>query len=312
MANRMTTASGLYPIRTVAEITGINPVTLRAWERRYGLIKPQRTPKGHRLYSKEHIAQLKRILELVDQGISIGQVKQILESEAAAPPAAPLPAAVTEDPWENYRQGMLQAIMRFDEAGLDTTYNDGLSLYPVDLVTRFLILPLLQELGDRRRDPPAGEAEAHFFQTYLRNKLGARFHHQSTQTRGPRLMAACLPGESSEAELLLFSLSAMTRGYRMVLLGANMALDPLPLALERSGGLALLLFASIEPPTALIRTHLPALAKQVAQPIFIGGQMAVIHCDPLKEAGLVPLVSDVQGALRQIDDSLSVRAHCAD
>ena len=75
----MTTASGLYPIRTVAEITGINPVTLRAWERRYGLIKPQRTPKGHRLYSREHIAQLKRILELVDQGISIGQVKQILE-----------------------------------------------------------------------------------------------------------------------------------------------------------------------------------------------------------------------------------------
>jgi hypothetical protein len=74
----------------------------------------------------------------------------------------------------------------------------------------------------------------------------------------------------------------------------------------------LILFGSIEPPTALIRTHLGALARQVAQPIFIGGQMAVIHRDALKQAGLIPMVSDIQGALRQIDDELSFRLHCAD
>ncbi|MES9930293.1 MAG: MerR family transcriptional regulator, partial [Candidatus Thiodiazotropha sp. 6PDIVS] len=70
--------SGYYPIRKVAELTGINPVTLRAWERRYGLIKPERTPKGHRLYTDEHIQLIRRIIGLIDKGISIGQVRHML------------------------------------------------------------------------------------------------------------------------------------------------------------------------------------------------------------------------------------------
>ena len=52
-------AEGLYPIRTVAAVTGVNPVTLRAWERRYNLLSPTRTPKGHRLYTREQIEKLK-------------------------------------------------------------------------------------------------------------------------------------------------------------------------------------------------------------------------------------------------------------
>ncbi len=54
-----------YPIRKISELTGINPVTLRAWERRYGLIKPERTPKGHRLYTDEHVQLIRRILSMV-------------------------------------------------------------------------------------------------------------------------------------------------------------------------------------------------------------------------------------------------------
>ncbi|MEW8236866.1 MAG: MerR family transcriptional regulator, partial [Candidatus Thiodiazotropha taylori] len=67
--------NGFYPIRKVSELTGINPVTLRAWERRYGLIKPERTPKGHRLYTDDHIHLIRQIMDFIDQGISIGQVK---------------------------------------------------------------------------------------------------------------------------------------------------------------------------------------------------------------------------------------------
>ena len=51
-------SSELFPIRTVANLTGVNAVTLRAWERRHGLIKPVRTPSGHRLYGHEHIESI--------------------------------------------------------------------------------------------------------------------------------------------------------------------------------------------------------------------------------------------------------------
>ena len=50
------------PIRAVASLTGVNAVTLRAWERRYGLIRPLRTPSGHRMYTHQHIDQIHRVL----------------------------------------------------------------------------------------------------------------------------------------------------------------------------------------------------------------------------------------------------------
>ena len=55
------------PMRTIASLTGVNPVTLRAWERRYGLIQPQRTNKGQRLYTEQDVAKIRRVLELLQQ-----------------------------------------------------------------------------------------------------------------------------------------------------------------------------------------------------------------------------------------------------
>src|SRR5471030_955900 len=69
---------GWLPIRDVARITGVNAVTLRAWERRYGLIVPQRTPKGHRLFSAEHVQRIHNILTWLNRGVAVSQVKQLL------------------------------------------------------------------------------------------------------------------------------------------------------------------------------------------------------------------------------------------
>ena len=68
----------LYPIREVSRLTGIKPITLRAWERRYGLVEPVRTPSGHRLYTENHLAIIKEAMMLVDTGLPISQVKAIL------------------------------------------------------------------------------------------------------------------------------------------------------------------------------------------------------------------------------------------
>ena len=297
-----------YPIRKISELTGINPVTLRAWERRYGLIKPERTPKGHRLYTDEHVQLIRRILGLIDQGISIGQVKKILSNDKSPVDNAAQEAVSSVDPWANYRSRLLQAIARFDDAALDVSYNDCLSLYPLELVTRLLLLPLLHELQQRQARQPQSDPELHFFQTYLRNKLGARFHHMTTQARGSRLLAACLPGEFNEVELLLFSLAALTRGYHIVLLGPNMPLESLPLTMQRSQCEALVLFGSIEPPLALLGTHLPAMAQKIQQPVFIGGRVAQSHTEELRQAGLIPLVTDISSALMQVDDRLQTRS----
>ena len=72
-------AEGWRPIREVARITGVNAVTLRAWERRYSLIVPHRTAKGHRLYSPDQILRIKHILTWLNRGVSVSQVMPLLD-----------------------------------------------------------------------------------------------------------------------------------------------------------------------------------------------------------------------------------------
>jgi DNA-binding transcriptional MerR regulator len=297
--------NGYYPIRKVSELTGINPVTLRAWERRYGLIKPQRTPKGHRLYTDEHIQLIRRIMAFIDQGVSVGQVKYRLADNTLPPLGMEsVKTGGDHDVWHTYRSHILQAIAAFDELELDRSYNEALSLYPIERVTQLLLQPMLHELNQRRNNQPLGEVERRFFHTYLRNKLGARYHHQVAQAGGRRLLGACLPFEFSEVELLLFTLKAIKQGYRPILLGANMTLEHLPLTINRSHCEALILFGSFEPPTALLQTHLAAVAQKLTEPIFVGGAISQTHQHEILKAGALPLAADLATAMAQIGDRL--------
>ena len=73
-----TESNGLYPIREVSRLTGINPVTLRAWERRYGFIEPKRTNSGHRLYSLTDIETVRRVQGWIERGVSVSKVGELL------------------------------------------------------------------------------------------------------------------------------------------------------------------------------------------------------------------------------------------
>ncbi|NNJ93331.1 MAG: MerR family transcriptional regulator, partial [Halobacteria archaeon] len=149
-ADKTIVPGSLLPIRTIAELTGVNPVTLRAWERRYQLITPQRTPKGHRLYTENDVEMIRHVLELLDQGISISQVKPLLEQAGGQEPAVTV--ADAGEVWRDYQRKMLEAVEHFDEQALDGIYNDALSLYPVDVVIQRLISPLLRIFGERWKE----------------------------------------------------------------------------------------------------------------------------------------------------------------
>jgi DNA-binding transcriptional MerR regulator len=301
------TPEGFYPIRTVASLTGVNSITLRAWERRYGLLKPHRTPSGHRLYSQQDIDLINRVVELLDKGLAISQAKKRLDQEAKLPGATPTEAMAGADLWASYQQRMINALVRFDEEGLEATYNEALSLYPVDIVTTRLVVPLLRNLGRRWELQEGNVAEEHFFTTYLRNKLGARLHHQSARRRGPKLIAACLPGEFHEVGLLLFCLSAASRDYRIVLLGANMPLRELPLVQERTQADAVVLSASRALTSEHLQEDLAHLVTQIKGAVFVGGGISVQHHDAVVRAGAIPVGDDMHQALRRIDEALADR-----
>lgn len=296
-----TPSNGMYPIRTVAIMTGVNPITLRAWERRYNLIRPQRTPKGHRMYTQEQIDQIKSIVELVDSGVAISQVNNYLRENQKVLEAA----EEREDPWLMYQQRMLKVIHQFDELKLDKIYNDALSLYPIDLVVTRLIAPMLKLLGDRWETEEAGIAEEHFFSVYLRNKLGTRYHHLNSQSKGPMVIAACIPGEHHELGLILFCLSAVSHGIHSTLLGANCPMEQLQIVANRIQAQGIVLSASSRPPRGFFE-ELEKLAGQVEIPVFLGGRASSVCRKQILETGTVVLGDKYQPAMQEIKNKLGL------
>jgi DNA-binding transcriptional MerR regulator/methylmalonyl-CoA mutase cobalamin-binding subunit len=295
-----------FPIRTVANLTGINPVTLRAWERRYKLITPQRTAKGHRLYSQMDIERIQRVLALLDQGISISQVSRMLDQEPDQLTA--LSSTESVDVWEQYLERMLAAIRRFDEPALEGIYNDALSLYPADLVNTRLTTPLLRRFGDHWKEQSTLIAEEHFFSVYLRNKLGARLHHMNQRNSGRLLLLACLPGELHEIGMLFFALAAVNRGYRVLLLGANMPLEHLPEVIRRRPCEAIVLSGSARPGRNLLQESLPELVKRASVPVLVGGGITERHASAVEAAGAICIGKDIQPALQQLGEILTAAA----
>lgn len=294
----------LYPIGTVSEMTGVNSVTLRAWERRYGLIRPQRTPKGHRLYSREDISLIESILEYLERGLSISKVTEQIRRQEEEPEYR-----VSSDTWDTYREKMHDAIRYFDESVLDAIYNEAMSLYPVDVVTRNLIQPLLVELGERwtQAKDDASQvpvAEEHFFSVFIRNKLGARFHHRNIQNNGPKLVTACLPGEHHEFGLLLFALAAHARGYRLVPLGSDMPLNELSHVVERTAAGAIVLSGSDRLSCMEFNEGLRQLTNNTPVPVFIGGETAPKCSTEVQVAGAIPIGVDLIEGLKLIKHTL--------
>jgi DNA-binding transcriptional MerR regulator len=290
----------LFPIRTVSDLTGVNPVTLRAWERRHGLIAPVRTPSGHRLYGHEHIESIHRILGLLKRGLPISQVARAL----AAPARGSRTVGETSQ-WHELRERLVAAAARFDESELDRAYTSALALHPVEIVTDQLLLPVLRELGRRWENDEGSVAEEHFFSVYVRNKLGARFHHRTRNDRGPRILAACLPGEQHEIGLLVFALAAHERGLRILLLAAQTPLEELPAVARLAQCAAVVLSATVTPAKDVFGEQLGALISRAGLPVFVGGAASVRDRDAIVAAGAEVVGTDIAAGVERIQGALA-------
>jgi len=285
----------MLSIKAVCALTGMNPITLRAWERRYGFLEPARTPTGHRQYTYRDVEKIRRVLALTRDGVAISQVKNALESEPV--PAAPKAAS---GPWPGYRRRFAAAIAAFDETALEGIYTEALALHPVARIDRMLLMPVLTELGSRWNKVTGGVAEEHFFSSYVRNKIGARFHHRRMLLNGPKVLAACAPCEQHEIGLLLFSLAAHDAGFRIVHLGAAVPFDEVAAAARRAQCDAVVISHSIERSEPEFYTGLAALVKQVLRPVYIGGNGVVAREREIKATGAVALGTSVDSSAQRL------------
>ena len=195
---------------------GVSPELLRAWERRYGLLAPDRTGGGLRLYSLEDEAKVRRMQAFLEEGLAPAEAARAALRVAPAPAAPPSPGGRVED----RLLALETSLARFDAVAahraIDTLHSE-LTLDPflVDVV-----LPLLRRLGERWADGEVSVAQEHFASNLLRDRLHALAQGWDAGM-GPRALLACPPGEGHHLGLSCFGLAMRARGWRVTFLGAE-------------------------------------------------------------------------------------------
>ncbi|GAB6387531.1 MerR family transcriptional regulator [Stutzerimonas marianensis] len=272
LANESLKQEELFPIREVSRLTGVNPVTLRAWERRYGLIQPTRTESGHRLYSMADIEAVRNILAWTERGVAVSKVGSILSRNAATRASAPpeQQEAVAGE-WGEWQAQVQQAVGDFDEVRLDQVYGQIFSTYPVPVVFQEVLLPLWQQLLSRR-DEFGRSSEWLFLDAYLRARVLQRL--QLARGRAEkRVLLAGVTGQCRELELLVAGLLLSSENVAVHVLAIGQPLDELTLVCEKVQPHALILYSNV-PPNALILRQLSRLALSVDCPLAMAGEAA--------------------------------------
>ncbi|GAA5172332.1 MerR family transcriptional regulator [Modicisalibacter zincidurans] len=276
--------SALYPIREVSRLTGVNAVTLRAWERRYSLIRPQRTPKGHRLYAREDIQRVERILHWLDRGVPVSQVRDLLDR-----PDKTEQIAIDEGDWVGQRQQWIAVVEALDVQGLEGLFNQALALYPAEVCLMEIWQPVVKQLEERWHDQLGAAVQRQLLESFLRTRVGTRLYHANQYVHGPLLLLSRLSDEADRLGVLLLALAASAAGYRIQLFDTPAPLGEWTLVMERLGAAALLLTSDRAEGNELMRRHLPRLAGQLKAPLCLAGPVTHIRATELETSVIQPL-----------------------
>jgi methanogenic corrinoid protein MtbC1 len=223
----------VYNTRAVVQRTAVPADTFRAWERRYGIPKPERTEGNQRLYSERDVAVISWLRDQTRRGLTISQAVALYRSEVGAKlqvqrhqlGSVPRVGATNGGPAEQFRRSraeILAALSAFDAAGAERALEEIIAIASVEQVCTRVLEPVLVEIGDRLERGEASVSVEHFATAFVLRKIGALFNVSGPDAgRGP-IMAACIEGELHEVGLLLTSLLLSRRGYRMIYLGSNL------------------------------------------------------------------------------------------
>ncbi len=261
----------LFPIREVARLTGINPVTLRAWERRYGLIQPTRTDSGHRLYSHADVETVRLIQAWTQRGVPVSKVGDLLARAAAAKAAPGAEPPASNADWAEWQRRVQQAACQFDEARLEQLYGQLFAVWSTAVVFQEVLMPVWQHLYVRR-ETFGGTSEWLFLDAFLRARVLQRL--QLARPAGAaRVLLAQVPGQCHELEALLAGLLLGSDDLAVGVLAAGQPLEELGLVCARARPQALLLL-SHHTPSGELHRQLQRLVLSVECPVALVGEAA--------------------------------------
>jgi DNA-binding transcriptional MerR regulator len=277
----------LFPIREVARVTGVNPVTLRAWERRYGLIQPTRTESGHRLYSLSDIEKVRSILAWIERGVAVSKVGRILARTESVQPASRFisPDLVRAD-YIQWQQLVAEAVGNFDDVQLDRVYGQIFSSYTAPVVFQDILMPLWRALLQRQHE--FGQtSEWLFFDGFLRSRVMQRLLLKR-ETSSRRVLVSAIAGQCRELELLVTTLFISRAEVDVRVMTVGQPFDELTLVCQKIKPLALVLVSN-HAPAAELPKRLNKLAMSLDCPVMLAGDASDLAQESLAGSSIACL-----------------------
>ncbi|MBE0698551.1 MAG: MerR family transcriptional regulator [Anaerolineaceae bacterium] len=273
----------IYNIKAVSRLVGLLPVTLRAWERRYGLPQPGRGDQGYRLYSDYDVRILGWLKTQIGTGLSIGRAVEYLNElrtngyDPAAEPvyqARPTLSHPVSPTLDSLAEQLLDALIHFDEPGGLEIMRRAFALHSVDQVLMRVVQPTLVALGEAWHRGEMPIAVEHYATQFCMQHLMSMLAAAAPPSRPGRIVAACAPGEQHQIGLLILVVMLRWRGWDIKYLGPDLPLDRLEEAL-RPIHPQILMFSANRVETAEKLSNLPKVLDDFPKPhpiIILGGQ----------------------------------------
>jgi MerR family transcriptional regulator, light-induced transcriptional regulator len=267
-----------YNLRAVTRETGLSPETLRAWERRYSIIKPQRTPGGHRLYTLRDIRLLKWLVAQQKQGLIISRAVELwrtLQESGQDPLAIAGTEILTKTGTSNLdelRQIWVAACLEFNEQAAEQILSEAFAVAVPEMVVVEVLQKGVAEIGILWYEGQASVQQEHFASSLATRRLHSLLAAAPPVSRQGRILAACPPGEEHEFMLLLITFLIRRQGWEVVYLGANVPLVKLEATLHTTSPVLVLSLAQTLPAAASLR-EMGDFLNKLGMPMAYGGRI---------------------------------------
>jgi DNA-binding transcriptional MerR regulator/methylmalonyl-CoA mutase cobalamin-binding subunit len=216
----------MYSIKQASIRSGVSVPLIRAWERRYGVVSPKRTPSGYRLYDDRAIATLARVRELTESGWTASEASRaVIEGEVAVPSPRPQPATVINSAEAHAEATDL--ITRFvdsaaamDIAATGAVLDEIFARGSYEAIVDDLLMPALIALGSAWSDGNLDVAAEHAASAAIHRRLSALYEAAAT-VDDPLVVVGLPPGSRHELGALSFAVALRRRGVGVLYLGPD-------------------------------------------------------------------------------------------
>ncbi len=294
----------LVQIGDLARRTGLSVDVLRAWERRYGVLRPQRSAGGFRLYSSQDEDTVRTMLAQIDRGFPPAQAAKLALAQLTLPVGHTVPAqpdgAGADGALMLGRADLYAALTEFHGGRAHQLIDELFAGFTVDAVLREVVLPCLADLGDGWERGTVTIAQEHFASNLLRERL-LGLARPWDRGHGPRAILACPPNERHDIALICFGIVLGRGGWRITFLGADTPVRTVAEAAEALEANLVVLASTMDGRLAAVAPELRELAA--ARPVHIAGRGA--STDLARSTGTVLLRASPVAAADQLAESLS-------